>query len=174
MLASQNVLAGHGLVAPAVGRLAYCWNALLLHTEVFIKEVLISVYQDMSDLKYIVRSFYRKTVVCPVVDIISSDTLVYKPSPVLRGGFNWGLHFAWEALPKQPEVLRSCCRRFACKSLKSWPCFRTLLRPFPLRLCRAGCLPSTGCIFKRSVTMTKIWRNGAVRCFTFRCLAVCF
>lgn len=45
----------------------------------------------------------KKTIVCPVVDIISSDTLAYKASPVLRGGFNWGLHFAWEELPKQPQ-----------------------------------------------------------------------
>uniref|UniRef100_A0A8C1WA29 Polypeptide N-acetylgalactosaminyltransferase n=1 Tax=Cyprinus carpio TaxID=7962 RepID=A0A8C1WA29_CYPCA len=41
----------------------------------------------------------RKTVVCPVIDIISADTLVYSPSPIVRGGFNWGLHFKWDPVP---------------------------------------------------------------------------
>ncbi|KAH0627607.1 hypothetical protein JD844_003552 [Phrynosoma platyrhinos] len=41
----------------------------------------------------------RKTVVCPVIDIISADTLTYSSSPVVRGGFNWGLHFKWDLVP---------------------------------------------------------------------------
>ncbi|XP_042164681.1 polypeptide N-acetylgalactosaminyltransferase 11 isoform X2 [Oncorhynchus tshawytscha] len=41
----------------------------------------------------------RKTVVCPVIDIISADTLAYSPSPIVRGGFNWGLHFKWDPVP---------------------------------------------------------------------------
>uniref|UniRef100_A0A8D3AH57 Polypeptide N-acetylgalactosaminyltransferase n=1 Tax=Scophthalmus maximus TaxID=52904 RepID=A0A8D3AH57_SCOMX len=41
----------------------------------------------------------RRTVVCPVIDIISADTLAYSPSPVVRGGFNWGLHFKWDPVP---------------------------------------------------------------------------
>ncbi|KTG37397.1 hypothetical protein cypCar_00024189 [Cyprinus carpio] len=41
----------------------------------------------------------RKNVVCPVIDIISADTLVYSPSPIVRGGFNWGLHFKWDPVP---------------------------------------------------------------------------
>uniref|UniRef100_A0A8C5WEB2 Polypeptide N-acetylgalactosaminyltransferase n=1 Tax=Leptobrachium leishanense TaxID=445787 RepID=A0A8C5WEB2_9ANUR len=41
----------------------------------------------------------RKTVVCPVIDIISADTLIYSSSPVVRGGFNWGLHFKWDPVP---------------------------------------------------------------------------
>ncbi|XP_040208673.1 polypeptide N-acetylgalactosaminyltransferase 11 [Rana temporaria] len=40
-----------------------------------------------------------KTVVCPVIDIISADTLMYSSSPVVRGGFNWGLHFKWDPVP---------------------------------------------------------------------------
>nr|XP_038963420.1 polypeptide N-acetylgalactosaminyltransferase 11 isoform X2 [Rattus norvegicus] len=39
------------------------------------------------------------TVVCPVIDIISADTLAYSSSPVVRGGFNWGLHFKWDLVP---------------------------------------------------------------------------
>ncbi|XP_072820226.1 polypeptide N-acetylgalactosaminyltransferase 11 [Vicugna pacos] len=38
-------------------------------------------------------------VVCPVIDIISADTLAYSSSPVVRGGFNWGLHFKWDLVP---------------------------------------------------------------------------
>ncbi|KAM5255388.1 polypeptide N-acetylgalactosaminyltransferase 11 isoform 4-T4 [Ctenodactylus gundi] len=38
-------------------------------------------------------------VVCPVIDIISADTLAYSASPVVRGGFNWGLHFKWDLVP---------------------------------------------------------------------------
>uniref|UniRef100_G3NQ11 Polypeptide N-acetylgalactosaminyltransferase n=1 Tax=Gasterosteus aculeatus TaxID=69293 RepID=G3NQ11_GASAC len=41
----------------------------------------------------------RRTVVCPVIDIISADTLSYSPSPIVRGGFNWGLHFKWDPVP---------------------------------------------------------------------------
>lgn len=41
----------------------------------------------------------RRTVVCPVIDIISADTLAYSSSPVVRGGFNWGLHFKWDLVP---------------------------------------------------------------------------
>ncbi|NXX68392.1 GLT11 acetylgalactosaminyltransferase, partial [Spizella passerina] len=41
----------------------------------------------------------RRTVVCPVIDIISADTLSYSSSPVVRGGFNWGLHFKWDLVP---------------------------------------------------------------------------
>ncbi|XP_026036300.1 polypeptide N-acetylgalactosaminyltransferase 11 [Astatotilapia calliptera] len=46
----------------------------------------------------------RRTVVCPVIDIISADTLAYSPSPIVRGGFNWGLHFKWDPVP--PSELR--------------------------------------------------------------------
>ncbi|XP_037549966.1 polypeptide N-acetylgalactosaminyltransferase 11, partial [Nematolebias whitei] len=41
----------------------------------------------------------QRTVVCPVIDIISADTLTYSPSPIVRGGFNWGLHFKWDPVP---------------------------------------------------------------------------
>ncbi|XP_041099262.1 polypeptide N-acetylgalactosaminyltransferase 11-like [Polyodon spathula] len=41
----------------------------------------------------------RQAVVCPVIDIISADTLRYSSSPIVRGGFNWGLHFKWDPVP---------------------------------------------------------------------------
>ena len=40
----------------------------------------------------------RKTVPCPMIDIIRADTFEYCASPMVKGGFNWGLHFSWEPL----------------------------------------------------------------------------
>lgn len=42
----------------------------------------------------------RTTLVMPVIDIINADTFAYTSSPLVRGGFNWGLHFKWDNLPK--------------------------------------------------------------------------
>ncbi|XP_077977971.1 polypeptide N-acetylgalactosaminyltransferase 11-like [Glandiceps talaboti] len=41
----------------------------------------------------------RHTVVCPIIDIINADTFDYQSSPLVRGGFNWGLHFKWDTIP---------------------------------------------------------------------------
>lgn len=39
-------------------------------------------------------------VIMPIIDIINPDTFSYSASPLVRGGFNWGLHFKWDSLPK--------------------------------------------------------------------------
>ncbi|KYN22322.1 PREDICTED: polypeptide N-acetylgalactosaminyltransferase 35A-like [Trachymyrmex cornetzi] len=46
------------------------------------------------------RIAYSKNIVpMPVIDIINADTFQYTGSPLVRGGFNWGLHFKWDNLP---------------------------------------------------------------------------
>ncbi|XP_066582996.1 polypeptide N-acetylgalactosaminyltransferase 35A isoform X2 [Prorops nasuta] len=46
------------------------------------------------------RIAVSKTIVCmPVIDIINPDTFQYTGSPLVIGGFNWGLHFKWDNLP---------------------------------------------------------------------------
>lgn len=49
----------------------------------------------------LMRIKYNRTILAmPVIDIINPDTFAYTSSPLVRGGFNWGLHFKWENLPE--------------------------------------------------------------------------
>lgn len=51
----------------------------------------------------------RKTVVCPVIDVISLETLEYshiRGPPGVRGGFNWGLQFKWKKIPNYEQKRR--------------------------------------------------------------------
>lgn len=41
----------------------------------------------------------RTALAMPIIDIINADTFAYSSSPLVRGGFNWGLHFKWDAIP---------------------------------------------------------------------------
>ena len=48
------------------------------------------------------------TVVCPVIDIISDDTLQYQKSSYLAvGGFDWSLVFNWHSVPEREKKRRS-------------------------------------------------------------------
>lgn len=42
----------------------------------------------------------KSSVAVPIIDIINADTFAYSSSPLVRGGFNWGLHYRWDNLPK--------------------------------------------------------------------------
>ncbi|KAL9929977.1 polypeptide N-acetylgalactosaminyltransferase 35A isoform 1-T1 [Glossina fuscipes fuscipes] len=42
----------------------------------------------------------NSTLGVPVIDLINPDTFAYLSSPLVRGGFNWGLHYKWENLPE--------------------------------------------------------------------------
>lgn len=42
----------------------------------------------------------RANVAVPIIDIINSETLEYQSSPLVRGGFNWGLHYRWDQIPE--------------------------------------------------------------------------
>lgn len=35
----------------------------------------------------------HSAVAVPIIDIINADTFAYSSSPLVRGGFNWGLHY---------------------------------------------------------------------------------
>ena len=48
----------------------------------------------------------RKRVVCPVIDLIDSHTFRYTSSPLVRGGFTWGMGFSWESIPPSTSRMR--------------------------------------------------------------------
>lgn len=45
----------------------------------------------------------HQNVAVPVIDIINQDTFVYEPSPLVRGGFNWGMFYRWDQIPELTE-----------------------------------------------------------------------
>ena len=42
----------------------------------------------------------NSAIAVPIIDIINADTFAYSSSPLVRGGFNWGLHYRWDNIPK--------------------------------------------------------------------------
>ncbi|XP_043930770.1 polypeptide N-acetylgalactosaminyltransferase 13 [Protopterus annectens] len=58
----------------------------------------------------------RKTVVCPIIDVISDDTFEYKAGSDMKyGGFNWQLNFHWYPVPQ-----REMDRRRGDRTLPIW------------------------------------------------------
>ncbi|XP_071540172.1 polypeptide N-acetylgalactosaminyltransferase 14-like [Panulirus ornatus] len=50
---------------------------------------------------------HPKSLVCPVIDVIDQDTLDYRAAgTVLKGGFDWGLHFRWVPLTEEEKMAR--------------------------------------------------------------------
>lgn len=59
-------------------------------TEGWLEPLLARIVQD------------RKTVVCPIIDVISDDTFEYiTASDMTWGGFNWKLNFRWYRVPQR-------------------------------------------------------------------------
>ncbi|EDV26796.1 uncharacterized protein TRIADDRAFT_22976 [Trichoplax adhaerens] len=50
----------------------------------------------------------RSTVVCPEIDVISDENFAYQygPSGLMRGIFNWDLHFRWRAVSTEEQKRR--------------------------------------------------------------------
>ncbi|EDQ88694.1 uncharacterized protein MONBRDRAFT_25909 [Monosiga brevicollis MX1] len=42
-------------------------------------------------------------VVTPIIDVISDSNFRYSASPVVRGGFDWGLTFKWKSVPRSQQ-----------------------------------------------------------------------
>jgi len=42
----------------------------------------------------------RRNVAIPIIDIINQDSFALDPSPLVRGGFNWGLFYRWDPVPQ--------------------------------------------------------------------------
>lgn len=50
----------------------------------------------------------RKTVVCPIIDVISDETFEYvTASDQTWGGFNWKLNFRWYRVPSREMTRRN-------------------------------------------------------------------
>lgn len=64
---------------------------------------------------------WSSRVMIPIIDVINADTFQYKASPLVRGGFNWGLHFKWDNIPR--DLLQSDYRltvSLYCENLFSY------------------------------------------------------
>uniref|UniRef100_A0A452TG73 Polypeptide N-acetylgalactosaminyltransferase 13 n=1 Tax=Ursus maritimus TaxID=29073 RepID=A0A452TG73_URSMA len=60
----------------------------------------------------------RKTVVCPIIDVISDDTFEYMAgSDMTYGGFNWKLNFRWYPVPQREMDRRKGDRTLPVRQL---------------------------------------------------------
>ncbi|XP_033099056.1 polypeptide N-acetylgalactosaminyltransferase 1-like, partial [Anneissia japonica] len=59
----------------------------------------------------------RKTVVCPIIDVISDDNFGYHAgSDLTYGGFNWKLNFRWYGVPQRENERRKGDRTLPLRS----------------------------------------------------------
>ncbi|MEQ2312136.1 Polypeptide N-acetylgalactosaminyltransferase 1 [Ameca splendens] len=59
----------------------------------------------------------KKTVVCPIIDVISDDTFEYMAgSDMTYGGFNWKLNFRWYPVPQREMDRRKGDRTLPVRS----------------------------------------------------------
>lgn len=67
--------------------------------------------------------FFRRTVVCPIIDVISDDTFEYMAgSDMTYGGFNWKLNFRWYPVPQREMDRRKGDRTLPVRSVIRWAC----------------------------------------------------
>lgn len=43
----------------------------------------------------------NQTIVCPIIDLINAETMIYSASPMVKGGMNWALNFKWDSVPSE-------------------------------------------------------------------------
>ena len=61
----------------------------------------------------------RKSVVCPIIDVISDDTFEYiTGSDMTWGGFNWKLNFRWYPVPQRELDRRNGDRSIPTRSVQ--------------------------------------------------------
>ncbi|XP_040858462.1 polypeptide N-acetylgalactosaminyltransferase 11 isoform X4 [Ochotona curzoniae] len=105
LIRGRMIGAAHATGMPPAGSVLWVWDTRGPGAAHATGEVLVFLDSHcevnvmwLQPLLAVIRED-RHTVVCPVIDIISADTLAYSSSPVVRGGFNWGLHFKWDLVP---------------------------------------------------------------------------
>jgi len=83
-------LAGYEVAAKGNAKVLTFLDAHVECTEGWLEPLLTEIARD------------RKTVVCPIIDVISDETFEFLPgSDMTYGGFNWKLNFRWYPVPQR-------------------------------------------------------------------------
>lgn len=70
--------------------------------------------------------FFRRAVVCPIIDVISDETFEYMAgSDMTYGGFNWKLNFRWYPVPQREMDRRKGDRTLPVRYTKNMHHFCT-------------------------------------------------
>ena len=71
------------------------------------KDIRYSIKVVMWSARELLLYLYRKSAVCPIIDVVSDDTFEYIPGgDTTWGGFNWKLNFRWYQAPKRENERR--------------------------------------------------------------------